>query len=90
MSYNSRGFSEQKQDFCKTLLSKSVIGNREAFLCNQENFLLRGSSHKISCTFPAHHCIIKPAVKSSHDKGRGKNGMFIAVPNSLRNQVYKL
>ena len=68
-------------------LSKSVIGNKEAFLCNQENFLLRGSSYKINRTFPAHHCIINPATKSSHDKGRPRNGMFVAVPNSFKNQV---
>ena len=87
LSYNSRGFSEQKQDFCKTLISESIIGNREAFICNQENFLQRGSSYKITRTFPNHHCIINPAVKSNHDKGRAKNGMFIAVPNSLINHV---
>ena len=87
MSYNSRGFSEQKEDFCQTLISESVIGKRDVFLCNQENFLLRASSYKICRTFPDHHCIINPAIKISHDKGRAKNGMFIAVPNSLKNQV---
>ena len=87
LSFNSRGFSEQKQDFCKTLISQEIIGNREAIFCNQENFLLRNSSYKITRTFPNHHCIINPAVKSNHDKGRAKNGMFIAVPNSLINLV---
>ena len=87
LSYNSRGFSEQKQDFCKTLISQEIIGNREAIFCNQENFLLRNSSYKITRTFPNHHCFINPAIKSNHDKGRARNGMFIAVPNSLINHV---
>ena len=87
ISYNSRGFSEQKQEFCKSLISNSIIGNREAIFCNQENFLLRGSSYKISRTFPNHHCIINPATKTNHDKGRAKNGMFIAIPNHLKRQA---
>ena len=87
LSFNSRGFSEQKQDICKSLVSQEIIGNREAILCNQENFLLRGSSYKITRTFPNHHCFTNPATKLHHDKGRAKNGMFIAVPNSLINQV---
>ena len=90
MSFNSRGFSEQKQEFCKSLVSKSVIGNKEAFFCNQENFLLRSSSYKISRSFPNHHCIIKPAIKLNHDKGRARNGMFIAVPRSLKSCVHDI
>ena len=87
LSYNSRGFSEQKQDFCKLLMSKSIIGEHLAIFCNQENFLLRNSSYKINRTFPDHHCFIKPALKTNHDKGRAKNGMFVAVPNCIKNQV---
>ena len=87
MSFNSRGFSEQKQEFCKSLISKSVIGDKEAIFCNQENFLLKSSSYKISRTFENHHCIIKPAIKSNHDKGRARNGMFIAIPQSLKSHV---
>ena len=30
---------------------------------------------------------IKPAVKETQDKGRAKNGMFVAVPNSIKNQI---
>ena len=76
-----------KQSFCNSLLSKNIIGDRLAILCNQENFLLRSSSYKINRTFPNHHCFINPAVKISHDKGRARNGMFIAVPNSMVNSV---
>ena len=87
LSYNSRGFSEQKQNFCMSLTSKSIIGDQLAILCNQENFLLRSSSYKIIRTFPDHHCFINPAIKTGHDKGWARNGMFIAVPNCMVNNV---
>ena len=38
-SYNSRGFSEDKQDVCKILFVDTEIYYQ--ILCNQENFLLR-------------------------------------------------
>ena len=87
LSYNSRGFSDQKQNFCKLLLDENIVGNHLAILCNQENFLLRSSSYKINRTFPSHHCFINPAIKTSHDKGRARNGMFIAVPTCMINTV---
>jgi hypothetical protein len=31
--------------------------------------------------------MVNPAVKNSHDKGWPKNGMYIAFPESLRNNV---
>ena len=31
--------------------------------------------------------MIKPAIKETHDKGRPKNGMFIAVPEKMKNQI---
>ena len=31
--------------------------------------------------------MIKPAVKVSHDKGRPKGGLFIAVPDNIKNEV---
>ena len=34
-----------------------------------------------------YHVLIKPAVKESQDKGREKNGMFIAVPVNVKNQI---
>ena len=37
-SFNSRGFSEEKQDLCKILMIEST--NHIPILCNQENFLL--------------------------------------------------
>ena len=32
-------------------------------------------------------CFINPAVKSAHDNGRPKNGMFISIPNILREKT---
>ena len=87
VSYNSRGFSKHKEDICKFLLSPYVNGNKYAILCNQENFILKGNSYKIRKALPGFMTIIKPAVKNSHDKGRPKGGMFIAVPDSLKNFV---
>ena len=87
VSYNSRGFSYQKQEFCKALTSVAVIGDNLPMLCNQENFLLAANVYKINQTFQNYHCFINPAIKTSHDKGRGKNGMFIAIPNIIKNLV---
>ena len=64
-----------------------VCYDKITFLCNQENFLLHANTYKIQQTLPNHQIFIKPAVISGHDKGRAKNGMFIAVPISVRNQV---
>ena len=46
-----------------------------------------GNSYKIKKCLPNAHLIIKEAIKSSHDNGRPKNGMFIAVPSQLREFV---
>ena len=87
LSYNSRGFAPEKQDFCQFLTSKAVVGDNLPILCNQENFVLRGNSYKINQTLPGYHCIINPAIKVTHDKGRARNGMFIAIPEVLKSCV---
>ena len=87
MSYNSRGFAPEKQEFCQLITSETIIGDKLPILCNQENFVLRGNSYKINQSFPNYHCIIKPAMKETHDKGRARNGMFIAIPEILKNCV---
>ena len=56
-------------------------------LCNQENFVLRGNGYQIKKCLPDAHVIIKEAVKSTHDEGRPRNGMFIAVPVELKEFV---
>ena len=87
LSYNSKGLAPEKQEFCKLFTSKAIIGDKLPILCNQENFVLHGNSYKINQTFPDFHCIIKPAIKDTHDKGRAKNGMFIAIPETLKSCV---
>lgn len=81
ISYNSRGFNEMKQSFTRFLTSDKVVGNKIPILCNQENFLLRGNFHKILKAIPGFHVFI------NLNKGRPKGGMFIAVPDSLKNNV---
>ena len=44
-SYNSRGFSQDKQDVCKLLMGNA--GDSYSILCNQENFLLHGNGYEI-------------------------------------------
>ena len=87
VSYNSRGYCIQKQDFCKFICSSAFVGKSLPIVCNQENFILGGNVHKINQTFQNHHVFIKPAVKENIDNGRPKNGMFIAIPHPLMNYV---
>ena len=72
ISYNSRGFSSLKIDFLKYLTSAAVVGNKIPIVCNQENFLLRDNSYKLTNALPRFQMIINPAVKKSHVKGRPK------------------
>ena len=83
-SYNSRGFTEEKQEICRMLF----LDNKQYFpiLCGQETFLLKGNSYKISQCLPKARIIFKSAVKDSFE-GRPKNGMFIAVPHELNDLV---
>ena len=87
ISYNSRGFCKEKQRFCRLLTSGSIVGNKIPIFCNQENFILRGNSYKINQALPGFYPIIKPAVKNVLDKGRPRNGMFVAVPDKFKNVV---
>jgi hypothetical protein len=87
ISYNSRGFSKMHQDFIKSLSSDQIIGNKLPIICNQENFILRGNYYKILQAMSGFHVFIKPAVKNTLDRGRPKGGMFIAVPDCMKNQV---
>ena len=72
---------------CNILLSEGIVGDKIPILCNQENFLLKGNCYKINQAIDGFHRFINPAVKQSHDKGRPKNGMFIAIPDILKNKV---
>ena len=83
-SYNSRGFDQIKQKFCMELLNKDE--DYFPVLCNQENFVLKGNAHIIKNAMIDYHVMIKPATKM-HCDGRPVNGMFTAVPLSLRNRA---
>ena len=81
-SYNSRGFCSLKQNTVKSLVDISV--GKLPIICNQENFLLKANRYKINQTLKNFHILFNPAVKNAHDKGRAKNGMFMAIPNSIK------
>ena len=87
ISYNSRGFGALKQDYCRRLSSSEVVGNRIPILCNQENFILQGNAYKISQALSSSYILVKPAIKETHTKGRGKGGLFIAVPDYFKNSI---
>ena len=83
-SYNSRGFDESKQRICQTLMKNT--GNYLPILCNQENFLLKANVFKIKQCLPNCHIFFKPATKENIT-GRPKNGMYIAIPKTLKNST---
>ena len=87
ISYNSRGFCKLKQDFCRYIISKEVVGSSLPIICNQENFLLKSNSYKINNSLPGFHVVSKPAEISSFERGRPRGGLFIALPNILRSCV---
>ena len=87
ISYNSRGFSIEKRQFCTFLISEAFAGNSLPILCNQENFVLRGNSYIFNQTFPDFYTLPKPAVKETMERGRPKGGLFISVPHVLKDFI---
>lgn len=87
LSYNSRGSNQQKLGFCNTLVDPQIIGENIPILCNQENFILKSNVYIIQQALPNFHLIINPTIKDTQDSGRPKNGMFIAVPDSIKSNV---
>ena len=83
-SYNSRGFGDDKQDICKILATKNkhII----PIICVQEHFLLRANNYKVKQCLPDFHVYFKTAVMDS-EFGRPKNGMFIGIPNDIKEHV---
>ena len=55
-------------------------------LCNQENFLLKANGYIIKQALPDFHILFKPGLKECLD-GRPQNGMFIAMPNTIKENV---
>ena len=83
-SYNSRGFSEEKQNLCSKLFNNS--GDCLPILCNQENFLYKSCSYKVKQALPNAFVFFKEAHKHyGESSGRPQNGMFIAIHKSLKN-----
>ena len=83
-SFNSRGCHDDKQDICKMLTSKN--DSNLQILCNQENFLLQNNCYKVRQCLTDSHIFFKRAVMES-TYGRPKNGMFIAVPKEMKENV---
>ena len=82
-SYNSRGFSDEKQRFCFNLFN--LTGDFLPILCNQENFLYKSSAYKVQQALPGAFIFFKPAHKDCPlSGGRPQNGMFIAIPQCLK------
>ena len=86
-SFNSRGFGATTRDFISRLASKEFIGNKDAIICNQENFLLKASAYKINQTLPGYYTIVKPAEKTTLCRGRAKGGLFMAFPEAISSHV---
>ena len=83
-SYNSRGCSNEKQDICKMLMTQTE--DYYPILSNQENFLLQGNRYLAKKCLPDARLVFKNAVKDNFE-GRPKNGMFIAIPDVIKQQV---
>ena len=64
----------------------NLAGNKLPILCNQENFLLRSNNYLLDKSFPNCHIVFKPASKETF-LGRPKNGMFIAVPDCMKDAI---
>ena len=86
-SYNSRGFGDIEQDFMRFLLSDTATANCIPILCNQENFILRDNSYKLRKAFHGYKILINPAIKKQLSTGRPSNGIFIAFPDSIKNNI---
>ena len=86
-SYNSRGFSEDKQEVCRRLMTETV--KYFLILCNQENFLLKGNSYKVKQCLPDSKIVFKKAEKLMLE-GRPRNGMFIAIPIGIAQHVVEI
>ena len=76
-----------KKSFLNYLSSREVIGSKIPIICSQETFILRENSYKLTQALPDFQFLINPAVKNSHDKGRPKNGMFIAFPRNIESYL---
>ena len=88
-SYNSRGFSLEKQDVCKSLVNSKNNSDCIPILCNQENFLLKSNGYLIEQALDGFEILFKPATKPNLE-GRPINGMFIAVSSELKKNTREM
>lgn len=58
----------------------------DTIIMNQENFLLKSNGYLARNALPGHYLVLKPANKNGLE-GRPTNGMFIAVPSTLKESV---
>ena len=59
-------------------------------ICNQENFILKANLFKVDNALPGYKVFKNPAEKVCSDYGRPRNGMFIAIPPSLKDNALDL
>ena len=69
------------------LSSPNIVGDKIPIICSQENFILKGNSYKIIQTLPKFHVLVNPAIKDTQNIGRPKGGLFIAIPDCIKNMV---
>ena len=87
ISWNSRRSSKQKLQLMNKLVSQEIVGEKIPILCNQENFILKANLYRLYQEVPGFHFFVNPAIKETQDIGRPKNGMFICVPDRIKNCV---
>ena len=86
-SFNSRGFSDDKHDICRLFMLENE--NFVPILCNQENFLQLNNGYRVKQALPDCHIFFKKGEMDTI-QGRPKNGMFIAVPNKIKENVFEV
>ena len=96
LSYNSTGFSVDKQIFINILLS--VLKNNTPILCGQEHFIQSGNKktkhllQKVITAFPGFKCFASPAINANSEVigGRAKGGLWICWPQDLDTYVKRI
>ena len=84
-----REFSvESEWLYHKTSITRLLMSSVSStvILCNQENFLLKANGYTTRQALPDYHILFKPAEKE-YLEGKPKNGMFIAIPEIMRENV---
>ena len=96
VSYNSTGFSVDKQQFLNKLLT--VLQNNKPTVCGQEHFVQSGNKktkhllQKVITAFPGYKCFATPAIKANNEiiGGRAKGGLWISQSEYLDTYVRRV